>query len=267
MPFAAVNNIEIYYEVHGDGPPLLAISGSGNDLRHSQASDFPLNRSHTVAHYDQRGLGQTTVADGPYSMEQYADDAAGLLDALGWERASVIGTSFGGMVAQNLAVRHPGRIDKLILACTSSGGAGGASADLLAMSELPEAERAQRSLQIMDTRYDPSTGELPPGIAKIMEAVGSRGPAESGSERAKGERLQLQARGGHDTFHGLREFTRPTLVIGGRYDGIAPPANLEAIAGQLPNAQLVLCQGGHAFMAQDLTSWATIAEFLGREVA
>ena len=262
MAFVTVGDIDIYYELHGDGPPLLAISGTGNDLRYSQPGWFPLNKSFTVLHYDQRGLGQTSIPDGPYTMADYADDAAGLLDAIGWEQAHIIGTSFGGMVAQNMAIRHESRIDRLILACTSSGGDGGSSFDLLALSKLPAEERAARSLAVMDTRYDPQTGEFPPGLARLMSAMGEDKPAQPGSDRAKGERLQLEARGGHDTYNGLAIFERPTLVIGGKYDGIAPPENLRSIHQQLPNAELAFCEGGHGFMMQDLASWKTMQDFL-----
>ena len=262
MSSATVGDIEIYYEVHGDGTPVLAISGTGNDLRYSRPAHNPLNTSFQVAHFDQRGLGQTTVAEGPYTMAHYADDAAGLLDHLGWDRAHVVGTSFGGMVAQNLAVRHPDRIDRLVLACTSSGGVGGASANLLAYRDLPAEERVHVAMEGLDTRYDRASGDLPPGIADMMKMRAYVPTAAPGSEQERGEVLQLEARLSHDTYEAIASFDRPTLVIGGRYDGIAPPANLEAIAAQLPEAELVLCDGGHAFMLQDPSSWTTIMAFL-----
>ena len=111
MPVAAVNGIEIYFEVHGSGAPLLDISGSGNDLR-----------SFETLSYDQRGFGQTSMPDGDFTMADCADDAAALVRSMGCERCHVMATSFGGMVALNLAVRHPGLIDLLVLCCTSPGG-------------------------------------------------------------------------------------------------------------------------------------------------
>ena len=79
MPFASVNGIEIYHEVHGSGPPLLYISGTGNDLRRAPASLLPVTRTNHTLAYDQRGLGQTSKPEGAYSMADYADDAAGLV--------------------------------------------------------------------------------------------------------------------------------------------------------------------------------------------
>jgi len=122
VPVAAVNGIEIYFEVHGSGAPLLDISGSGNDLRRSPTSILPVNRSFETLSYDQRGLGQTSMPDGDFTMADCADDAAALVRSMGCERCHVMATSFGGMVALNLAVRHPGLIDLLVLCCTSPGG-------------------------------------------------------------------------------------------------------------------------------------------------
>src|SRR5690349_13081960 len=125
MPRIAVNDIEIYFERAGSGQPLLFISGTGGDLRAKpNVMDGPAVRAFDVLAYDQRGLGRTDKPDRPYSMAEYADDAAGLMDAVGWDSANVVGVSFGGMVAQELVLRHPQKVRRLVLACTSPGGAG-----------------------------------------------------------------------------------------------------------------------------------------------
>ena len=132
MPTVQLDDIDVYYERRGvdpaDEPPrLLFLNGSGSTLAQAAplldvfAKDFDL-----VAH-DQRGLGRTSIPDGPYEMAQYASDAAALAAHLGWDTYRVVGVSFGGMVAQELAVTVPDRIERLALVCTSPGGAGGAS--------------------------------------------------------------------------------------------------------------------------------------------
>lgn len=262
MPTLRVRDIDVYHELHGAGPPLLMISGTGNDLRWSAPEAHPLNGRYTVCHYDQRGLGRTSVPAGPYTMADYADDAAALLDALGWDRVPVVGVSFGGMVAQHVAIRHPDRVERLVLACTSPGGAGGSSADLLAVSRLAAGDQPGRWLELMDSRYDPASGELPPGLDLIASHFAGRGEVTPDAEAERGARLQLEARRDHDAHAGLAAVSCPTLVVGGRYDAIAPPANLEAIVAQVAGARLVLCDGGHAFFLQDPLAWPFIETFL-----
>ncbi|MEE8418670.1 MAG: alpha/beta hydrolase, partial [Dehalococcoidales bacterium] len=155
MPFVKVNDINIYYEIHGSGPRLLVISGTGGDLRNKPNTfDWPLASHFEILGYDQRGLGQTDKPDIPCTIADYARDAAGLLEALGWDSCSVMGVSFGGMVAQEMALGYPGRVKQLVLACTSSGGGGGASYPIHEFDLLPPRERALRVIPVRDTRND-----------------------------------------------------------------------------------------------------------------
>jgi len=122
MPFAKVGDLDVYYERQGQGPRLLFISGTASDLRMKpNIFDGPLPKHFDVLAYDQRGLGRTSKPDRPYSMADYGEDAAGLMQAIGWGSALVIGVSFGGMVAQELAINHPHMVEGLVLACTSPG--------------------------------------------------------------------------------------------------------------------------------------------------
>ena len=100
MPFAQIRELRMYYERAGTGRPLLFLNGSGGDLR-VRPGPFqgPLGREFDLLAHDQRGLGQTEVSAPPYSMAEYAEDAAALLDHVGWEQCGVVGVSFGGMVA------------------------------------------------------------------------------------------------------------------------------------------------------------------------
>jgi 3-oxoadipate enol-lactonase len=265
VPRAAVRGIDLHYEVAGSGPPVLFISGTGGDLRTKPGPfDSPLARRCTLAAYDQRGLGQSGKPDGPYTMTDYADDAAGLLDVLGWASAGVIGVSFGGMVAQELAIRHPERVDRLVLACTSPGGALGASYPLHELEDVPDEVRHPRLLELADTRCDEAwQAEHPDEVAAVLAyRRQSEDLSRSDPEARAGALLQLQARAGHDTRDRLPTISCPTLVCGGRYDGIAPPANSEALASRIPGAELALFEGGHMFFIQDRAAWPTITEFL-----
>src|SRR5579859_6263573 len=105
MPFTTANGLKLYHERAGQGPPLLFISGTGGDLRNKpNVFDGPLAKAFEVLAYDQRGLGRSAKPDLPYTMADYADDAAALLEHVGWAGARVVGVSFGGMVAQELAL-------------------------------------------------------------------------------------------------------------------------------------------------------------------
>src|SRR5258708_10541624 len=132
MPIAKLGSIDLFYERAGQGSPLLFISGTGGDLRvKPNVFDGPLPKLFDVLAYDQRGLGRSAKPDVAYSMADYADDTAALLEYVGWPAAKVIGVSFGGMVAQEVVLRHPAKVERLVLACTSPGRAGRGSYALL----------------------------------------------------------------------------------------------------------------------------------------
>jgi 3-oxoadipate enol-lactonase len=263
MPFDKVGDLQMYWERHGSGDPVLFINGTGGDLRTlGPLQTHPLGRRFDALFYDQRGLGRTSIPDGPYSMQQYGDDAARLIERIGWERCHVVGLSFGGMVAQELALRHPHLVDRLVLCCTSSGGEGGSSFDLLQLEDLPRDEALAKRVAVFDSRGDTTTEPwtIAPGMELAVQMWRSA-PAPS-PDAARGARLQLDARAFHDTWDRLPAFDHPTLVIGGRFDGQAPPINLERLANRLPNARLHLCDGGHMFLLQDASAWPRIVAFL-----
>lgn len=264
MPRATVADIEIYYERAGDGPPLLFIGGTGGDLRHSPGVfDGPLPQRFDVLAYDQRGLGRTTKPARDYTMQEYGDDAAGLLDAVGWHRARVMGVSFGGMVAQELAIRHPDRVERLVLACTSSGGRGGASYPLHEIAGLEPDARVRRHIALSDVANDEDwQRENPDAVRAMVEFARARQPPVDDAAALGGARRQLEARRHHDTWDRLRTIRCPTLVCGGRRDGIAPPSNQEALAGGIPGAELAMFDGGHLFLMQDRAAFPRIVDFL-----
>ena len=265
MPTCRVRDIDVYYERQGEGPPLLFIGGSGGDLRRKPGVfDGPLPRSFDVLSFDQRGLGRSGRPDRPYTMEDYGEDVAGLLDTIGWSRCLVMGVSFGGMVAQEFAVRYPQRIERLVLACTSSGGSGGASYPLHELEKLGEEERHTRAIELGDMRLDRAWRQAnPEAAARALEfrrAAADTGAGEAGRE--DGYRRQLEARAGHDTWDRLPRLGMPVLLCAGRHDGIAPLANQHALEKQIPDARLEVFEGGHLFLMQDRAAFPRIVEFL-----
>jgi 3-oxoadipate enol-lactonase len=269
MAFVTVRDLRMYYEIRGTGPRLLSISGTGGDLRRSpNIFEMPIARHFEILGYDQRGLGKTSRPDIPYTMADYADDANGLLDAVGWERCAVMGISFGGMVAQEFALRYPHRVERLVLACTSSGGTGGASYPLHELARLPVENYARCILQLSDTRRD--TAWQAANSAEFQTLFDQTladlriGADEPG--RRIGARRQLEARTLHDTYDRLPGLRMAVYICGGRYDGIARPANLEAMHKQIPGARLELFEGGHLFYIQDARAFERIGAFLRGEV-
>ena len=247
MPQVAFDGISVFYERHGAGEPVLLIQGmSGTHLAWGEAFMAGLGDELDVVAYDHRGVGESTPESDPFTIVRLADDAAVLLDALGWDSAHVLGISMGGMVAQELALRHPQRIRTLTLGCTYPGGAEARLADPALIQELAGAllsgdrERALRTgfvanlsaAHIADEAnwepFEAMATAVPVAVSVIM--------------------LQMQAVMGHDTSARLGSIEAPTLVVHGTEDRMLPVVNGELIARSIPHARLELLEGvGHMF--------------------
>lgn len=262
MPTLSLPDLDLYYEEFGDGPRLLFVNGSGSSIETARLLiDRFAEHFHVLVH-DQRGLGKTSVPQAQAAMADYAADALALLDHVGWPTTRMVGISFGGMVAQEIAVTAPERIERLALLCTSAGGAGGASYPLHELADLPAAERDAAALRLVDTRFDDewlATHSLDRAIVANRAAGAAR---ERTPEQRRGEAMQLEARRLHDVTDRLGRITAPTLVAGGEFDGIAPPPNSAAIAERIPGAELRMYQGGHLFVIQDPQALPDIVDFL-----
>jgi len=262
VPHAPANGIDLFYERWGAGPPLLFLNGSGSSIATSELLIKVFTNDFEVLVHDQRGLGGSEIPPGPYSMADYAADAAALLDEIGWERARVVGVSFGGMVAQELAVTWPERVERLALLCTSPGGAGGASYPLHELARLTEDERNAKGLELLDSRFTPEWLAAHPNDRALADMMAARRTGAKTAYQLRGESLQLEARSRHDVCDRLSRIACPTLVACGRFDAIAPPTNAEAIAARVPNADLRVYEGGHAFFAQDPAALPDAINFL-----
>lgn len=262
VPMFERPEISINYEISGSGPRVLFFNGSGATLKSTALLISALAKTCTVLAHDQRGLGETSIPEGPYTMAQFAEDGAALLDHVGWETCAVVGISFGGMVAQEFAVSYPQRVEKLVLLCTSPGGDGGSSYPLHELGSLPTDERAARITTLTDNRFTPEWLATHPDDAAMVAMRNEQAAVPKSKETIKGEILQLGARIGHDVCDRLHRVTAPTFVTAGRYDGIAPVSNSEEIVRRLPDATLSIYEGGHIFTAQDRRAIEDIRTFL-----
>lgn len=247
------NDVELAFQRGGDGPRLVFLNGSGMTMATSALLRKPFEGSFDLLTLDHRGMGASSVPDGPYEMADCAADVLAVLNAVGWRTCSVVGISFGGMVAQELAVTAPDRVQRLALLCTSAGGAGGASFAL---------DREEPTPTVLDTRFTPEWLDEHPRDATLVGFLAKRRDQPKAADVVRGERLQLEARSRHDVWDRLDRITAPTLVAGGRFDGLAPFANSEAIASRIPGAELRGYDGGHAFFVQDPQAFPDVLAFL-----
>jgi 3-oxoadipate enol-lactonase len=262
VPTARVNGIDLYYERSGQGRRLLFFNGSGATLETTGPMIDPYRARFEVLVHDQRGLGRTEIPPGPYSMRDYAADGLALLDLVGWSSCRVMGVSFGGMVAQEFAVTNPDRVERLALACTSPGGAGGSSYPLHELGSLDDPAAGEQMLALLDTRFSPEYLADHPADQALASMFAARRVGEKSGEQRRGEREQLLARRSHDVTDRLPKIACPTLIAAGSFDGIAPLANSEAIAGRIPDSELRAYEGGHVFFLQDRRAMPEILDFL-----
>jgi 3-oxoadipate enol-lactonase len=247
MPHADVAGRKLHYIREGEGEPLLLIQGlSGNHLHWGEDFLALLRPNFDVIAFDNRGIGYSDPADGPFTVADMADDAAGLLDVLGIDSAHVLGISMGGMIGQELALRHPEKVRSLTLGCTYAGGADSALTDPAVMQKLAElfmTGRIDEALRFgFEVNVSPAFAEDPSNFELVKEIAGE---LPSTLDLLM---LQVQAVAGHDTSERLGEITAPTLVIHGTVDQMLPVSNAHAIASRIPGSRLEVFEDvGHAF--------------------
>jgi 3-oxoadipate enol-lactonase len=247
MPVLRVGEIELDCERSGSGPPLLMIMGmSGTALHWGEPFLSALRNDFEVIVYDHRGVGASSQLDGPLTIAQLSEDAAGLLTALELDSAHVLGISMGGMVAQELALAHPERVRTLTLGCTYCGGEGSQLPAPEALQPLTEAmmsgdrERALRAS--WEINVSPTMASNVDAYARLQAISAERAVA------VPVIMAQMQACAVHDTNARLSALRAPTLVIHGTADELLPVQNGRLIASLIPGAQLEILDGvGHLF--------------------
>ena len=269
MSLSHINGIDIYYEEHGDAhaEPLLLIMGyAGNAAAWAPQIPALAARFRVIA-FDNRGAGRTAQPEGPYTIPQMADDAAGLLDALGIESAHVVGASMGGMIAQELALRHPSRVRTLTLLCTTPGGSrsfGWAemvenSKQLNGIMDLAAMMTPERMQEGIDAMFTPEFMKAPGEGFQAMIMSSIQYPST-----LAGLRGQMAAILQHDTYDRLSEIRVPTLVSAGSDDKLVDARNAPLLAERIPGAELKMFPGlRHGFTAERPEAVnAAILEFL-----
>jgi pimeloyl-ACP methyl ester carboxylesterase len=216
---------------------------------------------HTVVAFDNRGVGRSSRPPGPYSVEQMADDAIAVLDAAGIERASVYGISLGGMIAQEIALRHPARVDALVLGATTPGGVPAVAADdetLAFFRRRGEMSAEEAVWASVPYNYGPQTRSARAGLIGEDIAQRLRFPVEPEPYAA-----QLEAALGHDAYDRLGSIEAPTLVVHGEADRMVAPANGRLLADAIPSAELLMLPGaGHLYPTDEPAADQAIARFL-----
>jgi pimeloyl-ACP methyl ester carboxylesterase len=261
----AADGSELAVTIAGTGPPLLLIPGLGATRVVFDPLVPWLTPHFTVVVYDQRGIGGSQATAGPFTTEHLGDDAAAVLDGVGIERATVLGASFGGMVAQQLAVRHPERLGALVLAATGPGSAHLAREPDRAAAEalLGKGARTPEDAYRIACTVLYSRGFQDEHADFIERQVRDR------ARRPIAPRVfqaQLAASRGHDAWEGLPSIACPTLVMHGGEDAVMPLANAEVLAARVPGAILEVFDGaGHLFFHEQPERTATaLVSFLRR---
>ena len=264
MPVAKEGGINLSYKVYGKGPPLILITGfaSAQSLWYSQVRAF--SRDYRVVTFDNRGFGKSDKPPGPYSTKMLAGDTIALMDCLGIEKAHILGGSMGGMVAQEMAIDHPQRVNKLVLSSTSAGGQ--SLRDML--FDLIEAATPGWNR----SRADLASANL----QELMVAMASRSfngklyqvfimplvKLQARLGRVKVPVGQLEAMLSHNALERLDRIQTPTLVLTGSEDRVMPPHSSEVLASRIKGAKLVVIEGGaHALAAGPLNK--EVRGFLG----
>jgi pimeloyl-ACP methyl ester carboxylesterase len=240
----------IHYQAFGDGEPLLLIPGLGCSIEIYRANTPALARCFRVIVFDPRGAGRSASPETGYTMRAYADDAAAVLADAGVASAHVLGTSFGGMVAQNLALVHPRVVRRLVLACTTPGGSAHVPppaaniATFLAAGELTDpaaSTRMRYPLHYSDAYIAAHDDEI---VAHSI-ATSHLGPTP------RGRAGQLEAVATHDVYARLPGIVSPALIAHGDEDGVIPFDNARTLAARIPGARLAAFAGAkHLFFVE-----------------
>jgi len=263
---AEVAGTRIAWYERGQGPPLVMLMGTGSTMAEWDPALLRLlAEDHRLILFDYPGLGLSGPWHG-HTFDSLAETTAGLIEAIGLEKADVLGWSMGGFVAQRLAVAHPDRVSHLILAGTNPGGR-------RAVLGSPEAQEIDSKpnptdREILHVLYPPKRQDEGRRFLRRLELASQSGeipddfdvPAATTDAQVGAEDPWLRS---NRNYRQLARVTAPTLATAGHRDPVVPPVNLRRIAARIPGARLVVFPGAHAFLFQDRDFFArAVNEFL-----
>jgi pimeloyl-ACP methyl ester carboxylesterase len=251
----------LHWESDGEGETVLLVAGLALPATSWWRTVPVLSRRFRVLTYDHSGVGRSGDLRAPFSTASMAADAVSVLDAAGVDRAHVYGTSLGGLVAQQIAIRHPERVRSLVLGATHPGGHRAHPPDRDVLSFLrrrPELPAREAAWAFVPYNYAARCrrhhlDRIAQDIARRLEL-----PYAKAAYRA-----QLFAGATHDCLLALRRIAAPTLVVHGREDRVIPAGNAELLADAIPDAELhLLDETGHIYMTEEPSVDNAIADFL-----
>lgn len=227
MPVEKVGNINMYYEIRGEGEPLVLIHGAGLETSTVGHLIQMFTSKYKVVSIDNRGVGRTDKPDEPYSIEMLAEDTVGLLNSIGIKKAHFIGSSMGGRIAQVIAVKYPEMVKGLILTSTAARVSPSMKIELEIALKTPELweELVKESAVLFTQVYPPTRESFYRQFVATVEFDG------------KGQLSKIKA---------------PTLIINGTKDHTISMGCTEELVKEIPNSKLILVEGDHLFAAVNL---------------
>ena len=249
MPVAKIGSHSLYYEIIGQGHPLVMIRGVGSNLDHWYDQVPALSEKYQLLVFDNRGIARSSDPGGPFSTRDMAADTTALMDAVGIEKAHVLGYSMGGMIAQEMALNDPQRVAGLILVATDCGIS-------LRIKAKPEASRLFSEMIRLGTDeakaaaagclFAKQTVDRKPEVIQRYTEVSQRFPT---SQKMLAKQWAAVTR--HDACNRLQNISSPTLAVTGSEDVLIPPQNAALLAEKIPDAQMIAIDGGgHLFLIE-----------------
>ena len=263
MPRISVNQRSFFYEEAGSGPPIVFLSGLGGDHRAFSIAVKAFSKTHRAIAIDNRDIGQSDRATEPYGIVDLADDTAGILAAIGVERAHIVGQSLGGLIAQELTLRLPSMVQSLVLASTHGGANPWRRAVIESWIEMKRLANAREFATctlpwLVSPKFYKNPAQIE-GLARFAERNEYPQDAAAFSRQA-------HAAFTHETRLRLHAISAPTLVIVGEDDLVNPPAIAKELADLIPGAIITVMPGvGHLPHIEDGVAFReAITEFVNR---